>query len=299
MTTRNPLMDPVWFTPPDGSSRSLWKSKPSPPQQDPAVGQAAQANAEVSREALAFSKEQWEEGKERRDWEFETAKTSTDFALRSLEKQEGISDDYYKYLTDTFWPLEKDIVGQAQAYDTPERREEEAGRAAGEVRTQFGVTRAQSEREAGRYGVSPNQLNARYGVEMDAAEAAAAGKASNDARRTVEQIGFARKMDAASLGRNLPSSQATAAQIGLQSGNAATGNAMASGASSRADAALNLSGYGTAISGNTAAGNLLNSQYNANLQGWGVGQQAAAAQAAGTGQMVGTAAGIGIAAIAL
>lgn len=42
-------LDPIWFTPPDGSSRTLWKDSPSPPPappvQDPTIPIVAQAKA--------------------------------------------------------------------------------------------------------------------------------------------------------------------------------------------------------------------------------------------------------------
>lgn len=292
---RNPLMLPLCFTPPDGRSRTLWKDSPDPPPPDPAVGQAAQANAEVAREALDFSKAQWEEGRPRRELEFDIAKRVADVSIDQLMKQGEISDRYFEHLTSTFLPLEQEIVADARAYDTPARREEEAGRAVSDVRTQFGVSRENAQREASRYGVSPVQANARYGVEMDAAEAATAAGAANTARRAVETVGFARRMDAASLGRNLPSAQATAASVGTQAGNAGVNAAMAPGQAARADQAAQLAGYGTAIRGFDSAGSLLNQQYNAAIHGYGVGEQAAAAQSAGVGQAVGAAAGIGLA----
>jgi hypothetical protein len=288
---RNPMMLPLWFTPPDGCSRTFWKSSPDPPQPDPAVGQAATANVEVSREALAFSREQWEEGRPRRELEMDIARRVSDISIDQLIKQGEISDTYFDHLTSTFLPLEQEIVADARAYDTPARREEEAGRAVADVRTQFGVSRENAQREAARFGLSPVQANARYGVEMDAAEAAAAAGAANAARRGVEQIGFARRMDAASLGRNLPSAQATAASVGTQAGNAGVGAAMAPGQAARADQAAQLAGYGTAIRGFDSAGSLLNQQYNAAIHGYGVGEQAAATQSAGIGTAVGTIAG--------
>jgi hypothetical protein len=44
------LHEPIWFTPPDGSSRSLWKSSPSPPPAPDYVG-AAQAQGAANKDA--------------------------------------------------------------------------------------------------------------------------------------------------------------------------------------------------------------------------------------------------------
>lgn len=42
---KNPLQEPIWFTPPDGSSKSLWKDSPDPPKApDPYATAAAQTD---------------------------------------------------------------------------------------------------------------------------------------------------------------------------------------------------------------------------------------------------------------
>jgi hypothetical protein len=83
----------------------------------------------------------------------------------------------------------------------------------------------------------------------------AAGAAYN-ARKGVETVGYARKMDAASLGRGLASSQATSAQVALSAGNNAVSNTSAPINSMNQSTQANGAGFNTAISANNSAGNL-------------------------------------------
>ena len=81
-------------------------------------------------------------------------------------------------------------------------------------------------REAESRGVDPSSpayMAAQAGSQqMEAAQKAAAG---NAASKNVETIAAAKKADAAGLGRNLASNQATAASLALSQGNSSVGNA--------------------------------------------------------------------------
>lgn len=269
--------------------RNVCFCAPDPPAPDPAIGQAAAANAEVAREALAFNRQQYEEGKPRTAAYDALIQGIVEKQLGAMDKNQALADDYQRYLKETFWPVEKGLVADAQNYDTMARREEMAGEAAGDVRTQFGLQRDMAGRNLTRSGVDPS--SGRYAdmeLGMGIAEAGASASAANSARRNVESMGWARRMDAAGLGRNLPSNQATSQQIANTTANSAAGNAGAPLGQYRADAAGMNAGYGTAIQGNTAAGNLLLGQYNSQLNAWGQAQNASALGSAGLGQFAGT-----------
>lgn len=266
----------------------MYIDSPDPPAPDPAIGQAAAQNAEVAREALAFNKQQYEESKPRTAAYDALVKQIVDTQLSGMEKSQGLADEYAEYLRTTFRPLETGIVQDAANYDTPARREEAAGEAAGDVRTQFGLQRDMAGRNLTRSGVDPS--SGRYAdmeLGLGIAEAGTAAAAANKARKDIEAQGFARKMDAASLGRNLPSSQATSQQIALSAGSSAAGNAAAPLGQYRADAGLMNSGYGTAIQGNQSAGNLLLGQYQGQLSAYNAAQQADAGLWGGLGSAAG------------
>lgn len=87
-------------------------------------------------------------------------------------------------------------------------------------------------------------------------------------------MGYARKMDAASLGRGLASSQATSAQVALTAGNNAVSNTAAPINAANQSTQANGAGFGTAINGNNSAGNLygqiagIQNQADANSNAW-------------------------------
>jgi hypothetical protein len=94
------------------------------------------------------------------------------------------------------------------------------------------------------------------GNQMALGEAAAKAGAANKARDAVETQGFARKMDAASLGRGLASNQATSAGVALNAGNASAGTAGLTMQQGNQAASMMGQGFNTAIQGNNSAGNL-------------------------------------------
>ncbi len=261
----------------------------SAPPPDPLVGQAAAANSEIARDALDFNKQVYEESKPRNQMYDELVKGIVGSQVEGMTKSQALADDYADYLKNTFRPVEQKIVADAEAYDTPERREQAAGEAVGDVRSQFGVQRGVTERNLTRSGVDPSSGRmADFQIGLGNAEAASSAHAANQARRTVEDQGYARRMDAVSLGRNLPSNQATSQSIALNAGNSAAGNAGLPLGQYRADAGMMNQGYGTAVGANQAAGNLALGQYNSQLNAWGQQQQADAAGMAGLGQLAGT-----------
>lgn len=218
---------------------------------------AALRNAELSAEALAWYKQVYAEQTPARQRATDTALKVADQQLASMQQQDALSKEYADYNRETFRPLEQQIVADAQAYDTPERREAEAGTAVADVGIQADNARNAAARSQTRMGVNPNSGAATSMVnQLSVAEASAKASAGNAARKNVETIGFARKMDAAGLGRNLSSNSSTAASVALNAGNSATANAGAPVQQAQSAAAMMGQGFNTAIQGNTAAGQL-------------------------------------------
>lgn len=231
------------------------------------VNAAALANAELSRETMDFYREIYAEQTPARE---AAAKLATEVAnqqMASSKQNDAIAKDYWDYQKNTFRPLEQGIVADAEAYDTAARRESEAGTAVADVGMQAQLAREAQTRQQQRMGVNPNSGVA---VSMQSAlslgEAAAKAGAAGAARKNVETIGVARKMDAASLGRGLPSAQATSASVALQGGNNAVANAAAP--LQQASAGAGLVGQGAQIAGNlnSSAGQMYGQASNAQSQ---------------------------------
>lgn len=219
--------------------------------------EAALRQAALSEDALAFYKQVYAEQAPARDRATATALEVADAQLASMRQQAEQSKEYADYNRETFRPLEQSIVADAAGYDTAERREAEAGTAVADVGQQASIARQSQTRAQTRMGVNPNSGAAvSMQNQVSLGEAAAKAGAANTARKNVETVGFARKMDAAGLGRNLPSNSATAASVALNAGNSASGNAAAPVQQAQSAAAMMGQGFNTAITANGSAGQL-------------------------------------------
>lgn len=244
---------------------------------DKASGRAADAAKSATRSAdaatqlgyaeLDFSKQQYNDLKPYITQAAETAQDVSQAQLDSMRQQDELAQEYANYNREMFRPLERGIVEDASGYDTPEKRQAAANAAIADVNKGFASTREATMRRLAAEGVDPGSARAISilgdgAVEQATAQAGAAYKA----RQGVETQGFARKMDAASLGRNLPSNQATSAQIALQAGNNATGNAVTAVNAANAGTGVVQAGYQGAINAQQVAGNLYGQAANIQAQ---------------------------------
>lgn len=210
---------------------SMYSANKAAGAQNKATDAASALGAEqlaLSREELAFYKEQYADQKPLQQQAAQTAIDVSKAQLASMQANDKIAQDYYDYQTNTFRPMEKQLVADAQSYDTTERRDAKAASAVADVGMQAQLQRDAMQRSQERMGVNPASGKAMLMQnQMGLAEAAAKAGAGNKARADVETQGWARKMDAASLGRNLASNQATSAGIAINAGNSAVTNAAA------------------------------------------------------------------------
>lgn len=266
----------------------------SAPAPDPLIGQAAAANAQISKDALDYYR-----AKDAADKPFlDEAKTMALSQARTqaatAAKQEGYADETRKYELSTYRPLEQKIASQALGYDTPERRDAESAQAMADAGSALDANRTNTAREVASRGGDVNSGNftmslANAGVRGAAAQAAA----GNQARKNVEAVGGAKLADAAALGRGIASTNATQTQLGLSAGNSAVNNAQVPGNISAQQGNQFAQGTGLAIQGNSAAGNLTLGKYNAKNE---ADKTAASSSNAAMGAM-GSVAGMGLAAV--
>lgn len=201
-----------------------------------------------------------------------------------MNQQMRIAGEYHDRNKQVFWPLENKIVKSAQEYDTPERRDMEAGKAVADVEASVNAERQAMMRANQRMGVNPSSGNATaMSNQLSLGAASMKAGAAGQARDKVETQGFARMMDAASLGRGLASAQATAASTATSAGNSAVNAAYAP---------VQAANQQTQIMGN-ALGNYGNSMSNANRLLLNTQQQEAAAWGNAAGGLLNTAASIG------
>jgi len=211
---------------------------------DAASAAAARAEA-IEREQLDFTKQQYADAQPWRDAASKTAQEAAEEQLAQMRKSGQLSDEYADYYRKTFIPLEQGIVSDAQGYDTPERRKAAAERSIADVNSAWQANQAATARALAANGINPG--SARYMAAMagqDVGAASAAAGEANRARLGVEATGFARKMDAASLGRNLPSNQNAAVQTGVQAGTAAAGTSSTALGAQNSGVSAMQAGYG-------------------------------------------------------
>lgn len=221
------------------------------------INAAAQANAAISKEALDWYKQIYGDQAPDRARAAETAQKVSDAQLKATDFATSQAQDLDAYNKSTFRPLEQKIVGDAQSYDTAGRRMQAAAGAQADVDQSFQATRDANDRDLARSGIAPGSGKA-MSLMQDASvqQAAARASAGTTAIRNVEQQGYARTADAANLGRNIASNQATQQNIATTTGNSATGNSGAALAATTSGNGLMGQGFTTAINGNNSAGNL-------------------------------------------
>ena len=204
----------------------MGKSNPAPPDYAP-LAQASKESAEImaglGREQLNFAREQYETVSPILS---EVAGLQMDAQRQQMEQ----GADYYKYLQDTYRPLEKSIVADAQNFNTGAYRDQLASQAAADVGLAFGRTRDMNQRAMASMGVNPN--SGRFaGVNNASTLAQAANRAGvmTNTRNQAEQLGYARKLDAAGLGRNLSGASLAAYGGATNAGTAAGASAQSAG----------------------------------------------------------------------
>lgn len=256
------------------------------------MNNAAEANAQISKEALDWYKQVYADNAPAREKAADYAYKVADRQLASSELNDSISRDYWDYQKGTFRPLEQGIVTDANNYDTAARREDKADQATADVGMQMALAKQSQDRDLARKGVMPGSGKMlAMSNQMALGEAAAKAGAANKAREQVELQGYARKMDAANLGRNLASSQATSAGVALNAGNSAVNNAGVPLAQSNAAVQTAGQGFNTAISGNNSAGGIYGNMAQLQMQSNSQDNGLASALGGIAGQFAGSSAG--------
>lgn len=221
------------------------------------VNAAAKENADIAREALAWYKQKDAQAAPLRDEAARKAIEVADQQLASSKTQDALAQDYADYNKTTYRPLEQGIVADATSYDTPERRQEAATAAIADVNSAGAAMRDARARRLAAEGINPGSTRAMAALDgLDVEQAKASAGAARQARLGVETTGFARRMDAASLGRGLASSQATSAGLALQAGNSGVQNANLPVTNANQGTSTYGQGFGTAVSANNSSGSL-------------------------------------------
>lgn len=244
---------------------------PKPPDLTPIsnaqIAIAKQAN-DVAMEQLGLSREQFEYFKTAAAEELALAKEQADrnFGLQeaalassqqaqefaqqigqtqidAMNQQMGYAAEDRQRYKDVFLPMQDQYIAEANAYDTPERREAEASRLMVDVQRQADAQRANADARLRSMGVDPSQVSsASLMAQLGTATAANQALAGNMGRQNIEDRGRAMREAAINLGNGLPAQSMAGYAGSTNSGNSAMGAA--------------LGGQGATLGGIGAASNL-------------------------------------------
>jgi hypothetical protein len=259
------------------------------PAPDPAIGEAARANAKVAGDALDFYKGIYESDiKPIAQQDAELRKGLVGDMRTGMQQQQRMADEQYQRYKDKFVPVEDQMVSDAMGYDSQENIQRRSGIAAANVNQQFSNAAGQNVRLLSRYGLNPNSSAfARENAKLTNAEALASSGAQTGAAFDTMEKAIALRAGAAQTGRGLTNTALGAFAGAANSGNAA-GNVSAQGMGvATQGAGVMGQGFNTAIAGNQSAGNLYLGQYNAQMQGYAADQAAIGGLFQGAGMAAG------------
>lgn len=201
------------------------KSQPAPDYS--AMAAATQRGVEVAERLgtrqMDFAQRQYEEMKP-------LAERVAASQIAAQNQQMAQAKDYYDYNVGTFRPLEQGLVADAQKFNTESYREQLAQKAAADVQQAFQGAQSTAMRNATRMGINPN--SGAFGAASNANAlklAAATAGAQTGARTQAEQMGWARRLDAAGLGRGLAGASSAAYAGATGAGSAGLNSAMSAG----------------------------------------------------------------------
>jgi hypothetical protein len=218
---------------------------------------AAAANERVGMRALDLSEEQRAISNDREAELMDLIRTNSESTGQLQDAQLDQVLEASDRRQNIFNPLEAGLVDQAETYDSADRINDEMGKADASVVQAYDKAIAGSARDQLRLGVNPNSAKALALRENGAlAMAKAAGNASSGAAERAKGKGFAMRMDAAALGRNLSSNQTAAADSALRAGNSQVSNMQSGVQQGNANFNTTMGGFGTAMQGYSNAGKI-------------------------------------------
>lgn len=274
--------------------KSSGGSMPAP---DPQIGQAALMNAKLGQEWLTFAKDTYADSKERQKPIDELALKVSQQQLDTATQQSQWAKEAHDRYQNQFVPLQDKFIQEAENYDTPEKQAAAAATAKADVVSAANGERAASQRQMAAMGVNPASGRwAGINRATDLGTAVASAGAQNNARTQVKNTGLNLRASAINMGNGLPAQAATNTGLGLNAGTGAANVTNAANGQFLAATGIMDRGYAGAMQGYTNQANILQNQYNSQLQAWGMQQQASAANNAGImggiGQIVGLGASI-------
>lgn len=245
-----------------GDSPSAPDSNPGQIASAEAAREIGQMQKDTAMEYLNFSKEQYADFKDDlKEIASAQKKIMSDTAKRA--------EDYATYERETFRPLEKRLVSEAEEFNTAAKQEELASQGMADVASAYQVQRQQALDTMAKYGINPNSARfAAINAQLGQGEAASRAGVATKSRIASEEMGRARLYDAAALGRGLASNATAAAGTAVSAGNSAGSNFMAPAESMGRSYGQAGQMLGGASSSFGTAGNIYGQEFGARMSGY-------------------------------
>ena len=263
---------------------SFGSKVPPPPDYTPII--EAQTKQAEKANQLADDQLEWAKS-EAVDNKAITSQIVQQSADAQKESNQAAVDDRSRY-KNTFQPLEDRLIAEAKSYASPERQQEEMGKAQATVGQQFDAARAAATRNLESFGVDPSSTRAQaLDVGSRMAEAAAKAGAGNVAQDQAEATGRQLEGAALNIGRQMPGQAVSERAMGIQAGNSAANTVL--GYTGTMSQAMNAPvGYLNSGTGALAAvGDMTHAGYQDQMAQYNAQQQASS----GIGSVLGSAAG--------
>ena len=220
----------------------MGKSSPPPPDYTPlaeASAESARIMGKLGDDQLAFAQQQYNRSQP-------LLERVANQQMAAQSEQMAQARDYYNYQQDTFRPVERGLVADAQRFNTDAYANELASKASADAGLAFGQVQAQNQRASRSMGANPN--SGRYaGMQQASGLALAANRANamTNARTQADQMGYARRLDAVGMGRGLSGASAAAYGGASGAGSMAGQNAQSAGQNYMGNMAIGSSTIGS------------------------------------------------------
>ena len=251
------------------------KSTTNVPAADPAIGQAALAQADLGYKYFEEAKAQFGIQNQRQaELDALTRQVTQQQLGAATQAQQWATEDRARY-DSVFKPLQDQAIQRAQTWDSPERQALVASEARADVLNNASDQRFIRNRQMGAMGIDPT--SGRYaGVERagELQTGLAAAGAQNMARNQVRKEAIGLQADAINMGSGLGMNPGQSLGLGVQAGSAALASQTNANQQSRANVGVLQSGYQTAMGGLQNQAGILQGQQNYNLNAWNASNQA-------------------------
>lgn len=251
----------------------------------PDLGPAAEASEEVARMQQQTAREQLDWAREQDASNKALLQEVLDVQLPAMRSQfDQAESDRERYVS-MFRPFEDRFAAEAEAYDSPERRQRAMGAAIGDVNTQFDASRRNALQRLESYGVDPSQTrNAALDIGVRTQQAMAQAQAATNAGNRVEDTGRALRSDVINMGRGALSNAAGFYGQAVGAGGAAQQGALNTTQSGAGAVQSSMGFSGQALQGYGQSADIQSQAFNNQMGSWNAQQQ----QTAGMLQGVGT-----------